>query len=874
MILAALLFFTACPGEGPVENQNGGLTDADSDSDSDHDGDGDQDGPYTIDDPYELTPFQNGVDRESGVTGLESSRPGPGEVRLGRIQGEETGFTGIWSHCRPGDFLISNHEIVACIQNETTNRYETYTGGKLVDLRRHGQQGEDVFDMTMPLIDFGLATGDQVEIVRDGTDGVAVLRVTGTDIELAHLAGVTGLRLGTRRNLEVITEFRLLPDSKSIEMVTFLSGSRTFLNLNIGDWFAYGDRARAWSPGSGIGIPNRALPWVGGFGDGHSYGLVFEESATPMGVLASQGIPYAEMRIEQVDIRSNEPAVYRRWIMVGDGSIDSLRLEAAQLRGEELEGREVTIQLRDSGGAPVGGAEVLIFDDGTPLTWNKADEAGNLTAFLSPGDYSVEISRFAGPLAVDEEITVGPSGSVAVILPETAQVSLSIREEGTERPITSRVRFQHPDYGTWFEYAPLGELTTRVPAGSLDLVVTRGMEYDLFTTSLSVGPGESDSLQVALLRGLNTTGWRSGDFHQHMEPSIDSRIDVYTRILENVSQGVELVVPTDHEVVTDLRPYIEILGLGEELSSFPGVEISPIYAHFNLYPAPFDATLRGRGSISLAHRLENGDVEIRRMPEIIEIARTWHTDPIVQMNHPRNNSGMFNHVNFDPELGPDAVTNADFTYDIDTIEVINRYNHICMVLADWSGLLNYGKRVTGLGNSDSHNANGEAGVPRNFFRTDREPGDLDADLVRDALRNQRVTVASHAYINFGDEMLPGDDIQVTDGAARFHVQVQTPDWSSVDLLFVIVNGEVLRRIERTADAGARYDFDEVIDLEITEDSWVVFWADGTQPTAPVPHRKKVVAFTNPVFVATTDGPWQAPGVRPLALDSINTGYCD
>lgn len=262
------------------------------------------------------------------------------------------------------------------------------------------------------------------------------------------------------------------------------------------------------------------------------------------------------------------------------------------------------------------------------------------------------------------------------------------------------------------------------------------------------------------------------------------------------------------------------------------------------------------------------------MPEIIEIARGWETDPVVQMNHPRNNSGMLNHVRFDPELGPDEVTHDDFTIDIDAIEVINRYGHICMVLADWSGLLNYGKRITGLGNSDSHSGNGEAGVPRNYMRTERGPGEIDADTARAALRSQRVSVGSHAFIDFGDGTVPGDEVQVEDGSATFHVRVQTGDWAHVETLFVIVNGSVVETIERTAEPGARFDFDEVIEVSVDEDSWVIFWADGPEPTAPIPNRKKLVAFTNPVYLLTGDGPWEAPGVRPLELEAIDTGYCD
>lgn len=866
------LGLTGCSDEPNADNADNANADADTDANADSNGDG----PFEIEDPYDLVPFQPGVDRENGYTGLESSRPAEGETFAGRIESEDTGFTGIWSHCRPGDFLLSNRDIVVCIQNETTNRYETFSGGKLVDARRHDQPPhEDVFDMSMPLVDFGLATGDHVEVVRDGTDGVAVVRVTGTDIELAHLAGLVGMRLGARRNLEIITEYRLYPDTPSLEMVTQIKApaGRSFLNLNIGDWFAYGDRARAWTPGSGYGVANRAMPWVAGFGDGTSYGLVFEDPATPMGLVASQGIPYAEMRVAQVSGDDTVPAVFRRWFVVGDGSIDSVRLEAAQLLGEEIDGQEIRLLLEDSSGNPVANAEVLVRNDDGPITWNSSDDQGLATVHLPPGDYQAEITGFAGPLTADYNFTVDDAPApITLTLPDTGRIDLSIRESDTDTPITSRVRFKHPEYGVWYEYAVLGELNTSVPTGELGLVITRGLEYDLFTDSITVTAGDTTTLSAELVRSVDTSGWRSGDFHQHLEASIDSPTNVYDRILENASQGVELIVPTDHEVISNLNPYIEVLGLGDELSSFPGVEISPVYAHFNIYPAPFNPNLRGRGSIPLADR-QDGEVEIRRIPEIIEIARSWPTNPIVQMNHPRSSSGMLEHVGFDPELGPDAVTHTDFTIDINAIEVVNRYSEVCKVFADWAGLLNFGKTITALGNSDSHDANGDAGLPRNYFVTDLAPGNLDPNTVKQALLNQQVTIGSQAFIDFGDDMLPGDTIEVSNGPAEFHVRVQTPDWAEATRLFVIVNGAVVQEIDRTSEAGARFDFDELIQLEVTEDSWVVFLADGPRPTGPLPKTDKVLALTNPVYLNVDGGAWEPPGVRPLNLDAINTGYC-
>lgn len=872
MLLATTLVLAGCPEEEELDDDD---QEEEEQQNTNQEENNDEPFDFAEHDSYELVPFQADVDRVGGHPDIESGVPEAGEVRVGRIASEDTGFEGVWSHCRSGDFLLSNSEIVVCIQEESTNRYELYDGGVIVDARRHDQpEGDDVLDMVFPLIDFGTTSATSVEVVRDGSDGVAVLRVTGQDIELAHMTGVLGYRIGTRFGITVETEYRLLPDSSAVEMVTRWTPSEgREYTMQVGDWFAYGDRARVWTPGEGHTLGDE-MPWVGGHGEGHSFGLVFEDLASPMGIAENFSLPWAEMRIDNLEMSDVEPGVTRRWFVVGDGTIDSIRRLAAEVRGEELIDEPVQVSVVDEGGNPVAGAEVKVGQGEGWTTIGHSDDDGHLSLLLDEGSYTAKIRDFAGPLEVERQLQVGGGGDpVELVLPEVASLELTIEEAETAHPLAARITFSHPEQGQWFEYALHGGHTTQVPAGEVFMTVTRGMEYDLYHEAHQFEAGQNHQVAVELVRGVDTEGWRSGDFHQHMEPSIDSRLHLHARVKENVTQGVELVVPTDHEVITDLQPIIDRLGLSDEMSTFPGVEISPVYAHYNLYPVPYRPHLRGRGSIELAYLME-GDVVKRRMPEIIAKARSFETDPVVQMNHPRNNSGMMAHVNFDPELGPEAVTHDDFTIDIDAIEVINRYGDVCKVLADWSGLLNAGQRVTGLGNSDSHRANAEAGTPRNYMHLDALPGEITPDQARDVLRAGRVSVASQAFIDFGDGTVPGDERAVDgDGRAQFHVRVQTPDWAQAQTLLVIVNGSVVERIDRSAEPGARFDFDEHIDLEIDEDSWVVFWADGPEPSGPLPLTRQVIAFTNPVFLTTGDGPWQAPGPRPLDLDDVNAGYC-
>ena len=829
---------------------------------------------FEIEDRDAPVPFQDEVDTEYGHPDVGDGVPADDEVRVGRIDSEDTGFTGIWSHCRQGDFVLESSEIAVCVQEESTNRTEVYTGGKLVDVRRQGQDPDDeqTMDLLMPLlIDLQTASAEKVEVVRDGSDGMAVLRVTGTEMDIAQISGVTGNRFQDSSNLTVETEYRLEPGGEIVEIFTQLTPSSGERTHTVGDWYAYGDRAAPWTPGEGF-ERGSDFPWLGGVGDGFSYALIYDDDASPLGIADQFDVPYAELRYDNVTMSSSEPGTYRRWFAVGDGTVDSIRRLAKEARGEEFVDETATITLIDDGEDPIEDARLVLYDDDEAVTAGWTDSDGTVDLAVEPGSYDVEITGVAGSSEWNEEVEVD-DGEGTIEIPQLVDVSFEITDADSSDGVNSRVTLRHDDVDTWFEYAMGGTVETTVPAGEVEVMVTAGMEYDLYREDHHFESGQQYDEQIELVRGVDTDGWRSGDFHQHLEPSLDSRLHIDGRVKENAAAGVELVVPTDHDIVSDLSPAIERLGLDDEMSTFPGVEISPLYAHYNLYPVPYRPEERGRGTIPLAQLGADDDVHLPRMPEVIETARGFDTDPVVQMNHPRNNSGMMAHVDYDPDTDPADVDHDDWVYHVDTIEVINRYGDTCQVASDWMGLLNVGERVTGLGNSDSHHANAEAGVPRNYMQLDLGPHELEPDPVRDVLREGRVTVASHAFLEVDGAGMPGDYVDVDDGTAEFDVSVQTPDWSHVNELFVIVNGSVVETIERSKDVEDRFDFEETIEVDVDEDSWVVFWADGPPPTEPLPRTRRVIAFTNPVYL-NTGGDWEAPGPQSLDLEPIDTGYCD
>ena len=872
LICALSMALGACSDTSSDATKDTGITqDASGEKDTAHE---DADAGPVAPDPYKRTPGQPGV-APDGAADVEASLE-DGQARAGKISGAQTDFSGVWAQCRTGDFKLYNSRIIVCVQSESTNFFEFYSGGMIVDARRVDGPREDTLGQVLPMLGVGTTLTSRVEVIRDGSDGgAAVLRASATDVGIAHIYGLLGQSLGNPLRVGVVTEYRLEPDSDTVEIVSWYHNDNTGVrSFQAGDWFGYGDRGVLFVENQGEKVPQGGFSWLASLAPERSYGWVADAGSMASGLaLGALDIPWIGAQGAQIKLAAGEEKPLRRWFVVGDGTLADIRERAAALRGEQLGGERRTVHIQTDAGEPVAGHWVRVFQGATPIEQGLTDAQGDVVFRLENTDYTLEIDGFAAGDTFERPLSID-GGEATVTVDTPGSLRLEITEAGASRKPTTRVVVRGGS--GWAGVALHGELDLKLAPGSYQVAISHGSEYDAISFSVEIIAGEVLQQSHQIVRAFETDGWLSGDFHQHMEPSIDSTVRVDDRLLENAAAGVELVVSTDHEVISDLSPLLSKYGLEDVMRTFAGAEVSPIDTHIGMYPLERDVNKRGNGSIQLAYLDDEGNQARRLIPEVIQIARALPSDPVLQLNHARNSSsGMLEQVGFDPELGPDAVDDARFSTDFDVIEIINRYDDTCQLLADWSGLLNAGIRLTGVGNSDTHNLSGESGLPRNFLRIDKSPKDVTEDDLRTVLRAGQVTVGSHAFIDFSDGKLPGDLIEIASGAAvEFNVRVRTPAWAQADHLFALVNGEVVEVVERAAGAGDYVDFDEAISLTFSEDSWVVFFSFGERPSAPFTTGKRVIAFTNPIFV-DTDGNarFDAPGLRPLSLSAIDP-LCD
>ena len=137
--------------------------------------------------------------------------------------------------------------------------------------------------------------------------------------------------------------------------------------------------------------------------------------------------------------------------------------------------------------------------------------------------------------------------------------------------------------------SPDGQGTFEVNPGTYRVVVSRGPEYSIHEVDFEVGPGDEHVVVAQLVREVDTTGWVSGDFHLHAEPSFDSGMKLTRRVVSAAAEGLDLAVSTDHDVVTSYQPTINELDLQDIIATGIGVELSTLeLGHFIAFPLAYD----------------------------------------------------------------------------------------------------------------------------------------------------------------------------------------------------------------------------------------------------------------------------------------------
>ncbi len=420
-------------------------------------------------------------------------------------------------------------------------------------------------------------------------------------------------------------------------------------------------------------------------------------------------------------------------------------------------------------------------------------------------------------------------------------------------------------------YTLSGKGAITVPTGSWDVYATHGLEWSMDSTHIDISPGSESQWTANLVHEIDTTNWVSGDFHLHtLTHSGHGDSNMPERIISIVGEGVEFAVATDHNHNTDYDPTIERLGAEDHLTAVIGNEVSTSYGHLNAFPFDPNAAI------------VNQKLDAQPLFAMIRAEENeWDVVPIIQINHPRwGGIDYFGKRGLDPVTG--EATDDRWSWDFDSIEVLNEnegwgfYDSEVddintragkhSVLQDWYNMLNAGRRIAAIGNSDSHTViSNIAGVPRNFvYVGSDDASNIDPAAVANAIRGGQVSATTGPFVRMTADGQPmGSTIAALDGVVDIHLDIQSASWIPIDRIRIIKNGDVAATLEVPREENGPTRLRPRFHIPVERDCWIAAIVDGQSDLSPyiIEQSRPIlpIAIANPIYIdADDDGVWTPP----------------
>jgi hypothetical protein len=565
--------------------------------------------------------------------------------------------------------------------------------------------------------------------------------------------------------------------------------------------------------------------------------------------------------------------------------------------------------------APAGARVTVLDTAGTMQTLLEMDATGQSSVDLPAGDYSLSAAtegRLIGP-AAQVTVTAGGTQQLALTLAPARTLHVSVTDIGGA-PSPAKVTVMCAggtcpfNAATWKQhmlidapaggaaaigYVPVsGLLDVTVPPGQYIVFVSRGPEYSLWpdTTGQSVDLTTADGQVTAQIgRIVDTTGWLSSDLHVHAVNSSDSSVQNARRVANFIAEGVNVLLSTDHEVITDFAPIITELNADSVITSMIGEEVTTFsHGHFNAFPLKRDPSKPYGGAFDHAG---GEDGPTLRMPQLYDGVHSQFPGSVLQLNHPRGTGGgvltllqvdtatLATHGDpktFDMAAAPDATATDTklFGPGFDSIETMNGTSPNYGVLNDWMTFLSRGTVRTATGVSDTHGSYGSTG---GYARTYAQVATFTPAAFADAIRAHHAFVSNTPFLKVtANGKGIGDTVSVASGGeVDITVDIQGPDWMQLDRVELYsyaagreaTNGDtnsdwpdarILQKHDLTAltieavpgTANLRRVHQvEHFTVNPTADTWYVVMARGLTGRNMWPlHEDRPVAYSNAILV--------------------------
>ncbi|MEW4490116.1 CehA/McbA family metallohydrolase [Thalassoglobus sp. JC818] len=791
-----------------------------------------------------------------------------------------------------GDIVLRNQHLVAVIAKPVPTRNANMTvrsvGGCLIDLTCSLAESDQLSCF------YPGGNGTLYSDWEFGVDGQPEKSISAELETKANSATVTVIAQGTDSRPEIRTTYELGVDDKALTIRTQYSnaGKKTLTILPSDTIRADGGSERMTKS------PNGTTSQY--FIDDQYWGqaYVFSPETAEIRIQCNSDSRNSTLKylatngndLKQIGPDAREVIVRR--IAAGRTLSDAV---ANLQTGETNTFQETTFAVTDGSGKPVVDALIEFSNVGIHSGSLRTNERGEASSQVAIGVGEARISQFGTSLGV-QEFTVAASSSdsahrVILKVPEYQPGKLELKVADSEQTmIPCKVEIigvdgtPSPEFGPDsadfavrnLRYTPNGICEQTLPSGRYLIRVSHGPEFSSEEFETEIKRSSVSEHEVTLHRSVSTPGWISSDFHSHSSPSGDNTASQRGRVLNLVCEHIEFAPCTEHNRITTYEPHFEALGIKQFISSVTGMELTgqPLpLNHQNVFPLHHHPHHQDGGGPTT-------DTDVERQ---VQRLAAWDngSEKLIQQNHPdvgwlvydKDGDGTHDHGH----------SHAISLIDVMEIHPIDRALLLCKTedvsaeeaksnrIFKWLQLLNQGKRIPGVVNTDAHYNFHGSGWLRNWIECSTDdPSQIDPMEIVRASEEGRVVMSNGPFLSFtatADEKTTGvgQDLAAPSGEVQLKIDVQCPNWHEVDTVFVLVNGRaredlIFTREEHPAAFESRGEGGELtqnvslnILLKLDSDAHLVAVAGGinTQLGPVVGPRMAGVqptALTNPIFV--------------------------
>lgn len=500
----------------------------------------------------------------------------------------------------------------------------------------------------------------------------------------------------------------------------------------------------------------------------------------------------------------------------------------------------IEVTTRDPAGAAAGFSRVAVVGaDDKLVTVVETDAAGKGAAVVAPGSYALSATREGlqiGPVVTVDvkkdlvhaaalQLGAGRTLKVQVADPFGAPMpaKVTVRCVGGPCPFSAATWKRHllleavAGGAAAVGFVPMnGRLELTLPPGQYEVLVSRGPEYSVWPDTWPAAGQRVDltaadqQVSAVLGRIFDTPGWMSADLHVHAINSTDSLVPNERRVANFLAEGVDVLVSTDHEFITDYQPVIEALGGQGVMASIIGEEVTSFsHGHFNTFPLRRDETRGGNGG---AFDHAGGEGPTLRLTELFPQIKAAFGS-VIQINHPRGSGGALTQLKVDtatlashadpatfrmaPAPDATAANTRLFGDGFDGLEAANGPGLSFEVVNDWMTFLSRGTVRTATGVSDSHKAlSSSGGYSRTWLRVGVDaPAMITPALFAEAVRKNHAVISNGPYLKVtarklsaagvaeGPEVEVGQTLKLSAAAlegVELTVEVLAADWVQFD----------------------------------------------------------------------------------------------